>query len=76
MTRFDTYAPGTDLQRSLAGLIYTHGLARVLIATLRSRRLVVRGTTNVAPRELSNHLRRDIGLTPTATSPPRLTRFP
>lgn len=76
MTRFDTLTPVDDLHRAMDAMVASHGLLRVLMAALRPRLRPPPARRKFRARELSNHIRRDIGLSPVATSPPDRIRFP
>lgn len=76
MTYTRNLPTGDDLATTIATMIRTHGRTRVLLAALRTRlkrKPAKRKTVDL--RALNNHLRRDIGLGPTANSPPTWARF-
>jgi len=73
MTQIDhgAAAPLPFPRASLEAIIQRHGAVRVLVATVVAM-LRPRGARPLAATlsELDNHMRRDIGLTPKAASPP------
>ncbi|WP_428926555.1 hypothetical protein [Marinibacterium sp. SX1] len=75
MTRIDIPV-AHDLDTTMAAMIRAHGFLRVIRAAMAARRKPPPVRRRTAPRVLSNHIRRDIGLSPVATSPPHWTRFP
>ncbi|OWU73519.1 hypothetical protein [Marinibacterium profundimaris] len=79
MTHTQNFTPAEDLDKALAAIIRTHGLARVLLAAIGARLNAPPGRTprrrRPEPKGLSNHLRRDIGLPPVRTPPSHFARF-
>jgi uncharacterized protein YjiS (DUF1127 family) len=62
-----TYVMTQPAVLDLARLVERHGARRVLVALMKA--LIARRRTRRATAQLSDHLRRDIGLPPQAPAP-------
>ena len=76
MTSIRNLSTPDDFTHEIKAMVQDHGLLRVLVAALGVRlKPPPNGRRRHAPKVLSNHLLRDIGLSPVATSPPHWTRY-
>ncbi len=70
----NTQIPRVPARYLIESLIVEHGFWRVIRETLRARSAVRKAARIVASSDISNHLRRDMGL-PTQAPPPMKANY-